>query len=382
MTGVAGLALASAQGLVTSFSLVESFFKRKESGKELEEFARENGKIVLRFHSSIQRYSLVVQNSHHAVDAFNQAITDFEEVQTELEPLLTRKRFHVFLNQKADKVRECRRKLSDAENRLHNIGIQTQEAESIRRLINDLSSDARNTPQLLLEESEAPDDPNLYTRDQAIPEKAMKILNALSRSGLSAHRKLELKSKAEKLWTCWRIDPADITNKGNHYLGRGASASVIPATLVLRDLNNNIIPGKTVNVAVKEFTVSVSQAEEKSINFFREIFLQKDAEHPCIIRTFGEVIFDVLEGICHLHGRGIIHRDIKSQNVLLRISPDYEIEGRVKLCDFNTSRKVQGNICHRRGGAIPPKKLVSLLVISGVLVSCYANFYGLTSWII
>lgn len=49
------------------------------------------------------------------------------------------------------------------------------------------------------------------------------------------------------------------------------------------------------------------------------------------------VLRDVSAGLAHLHAHGVVHRDVKPANVLLR-------DDQVKLCDFGSSRDLQHTI--------------------------------------
>jgi cell division cycle 2-like protein len=48
---------------------------------------------------------------------------------------------------------------------------------------------------------------------------------------------------------------------------------------------------------------------------------------------------DLLEGLNYLHSRNIIHRDLKTSNLL------YSNQGRLKICDFGLARKLSSTAC-------------------------------------
>ncbi|TPX58529.1 hypothetical protein PhCBS80983_g03069 [Powellomyces hirtus] len=139
-------------------------------------------------------------------------------------------------------------------------------------------------------------------------------------------------------------------------VGQGASGSVF----VARNNNNNSV------VAIKQMDLANQPRKELIVN---EILVMKESQHPNIVNYLdsflvkGElwVIMEYMEGgpltdiidgntmneaqiaaICcetikglhHLHNRSIIHRDIKSDNVLL------DAEGHVKITDFGFCAKL------------------------------------------
>ena len=52
---------------------------------------------------------------------------------------------------------------------------------------------------------------------------------------------------------------------------------------------------------------------------------------------------DVLQGLHYVHGEGVIHADIKLENVLKQSSDVEEEYAIAKICDFGLSRKMDGN---------------------------------------
>ena len=58
-------------------------------------------------------------------------------------------------------------------------------------------------------------------------------------------------------------------------------------------------------------------------------------------RDVAEIAADLCEGLAHAHERGVVHRDVKPQNVIVR--EEFEAGRRAKLLDFGIAR-----IAHER----------------------------------
>ncbi|KAG8215352.1 Pkinase-domain-containing protein [Butyriboletus roseoflavus] len=140
-------------------------------------------------------------------------------------------------------------------------------------------------------------------------------------------------------------------------VGQGASGHVYVA--------KTLASGR--KVAIKEMDLSHQPRKELIVN---EILVMKESQHPNIVNFLesylvkntelwvvmeymeGGALTDIIEnntleedqiscissetckGLCHLHSQSIIHRDIKSDNVLL------DAEGRVKITDFGFCAKL------------------------------------------
>ncbi|RIB08918.1 kinase-like domain-containing protein [Gigaspora rosea] len=88
-------------------------------------------------------------------------------------------------------------------------------------------------------------------------------------------------------------------------IGQGASGSVFTAYQV----------GTNMSVAIKQMNLEQQPKKDLIIN---EILVMKESRHHNI----------TLEGLAHLHSKGVIYRDIKSNNVLLALNGD------IKLTNF------------------------------------------------
>lgn len=93
-------------------------------------------------------------------------------------------------------------------------------------------------------------------------------------------------SIALKLWNGWKVNPDDIefVRKRN---GNPKSLGCGPQGTRLRDANGGIIAGEFKKVAVKEFKVKTAEEKQQLGLFIREVFLQMDAKHDCIVETLG-----------------------------------------------------------------------------------------------
>lgn len=126
-----------------------------------------------------------------------------------------------------------------------------------------------------------------------IPEQARSLLNVLSKSGLPEDEKHRLVEMARKIWKGWKVNPGDIEfvrkrNGDRKRIGGGASGQVYLAEMKLRDTNGEITPGVFRELAVKQFAIKPAEEKEKLAQSIREVFLQKEANHSSLVRTFGE----------------------------------------------------------------------------------------------
>ncbi|KAK9894814.1 Pkinase-domain-containing protein [Cystobasidium minutum MCA 4210] len=152
------------------------------------------------------------------------------------------------------------------------------------------------------------------------------------------------------------LDPSKLYAKIKK-VGQGASGSVYVAKTIETG----------VKVAIKQMDLSAQPRKELIVN---EILVMKDSKHPNIVNflesflvkntelwvvmefmeggaltdvidnntleeeQISAICFETCKGLQHLHNQHIIHRDIKSDNVLL------DCQGHVKITDFGFSAKL------------------------------------------
>lgn len=145
-----------------------------------------------------------------------------------------------------------------------------------------------------------------------IPDYVRNLLEALSSSGVSNDMKKTLTGIVKRLWCGWQVNEEDVkflTFGGGlkKSIGQGASSTVYKALLQRRDSLGEAT-GERVMVAVKEHKHirKNEECDKQLAMFIRELFLQMDARHPCIVHVFGGFLLghtDELENFGIEHSR-------------------------------------------------------------------------------
>ncbi|KAI8090196.1 kinase-like domain-containing protein [Gilbertella persicaria] len=155
---------------------------------------------------------------------------------------------------------------------------------------------------------------------------------------------------------CYTLNPNDIY-KDMTKIGQGASGGVFIAH---RTIKNDHGQDTTIPVAIKQMNLEQQPKKELIIN---EIIVMKQSQNANIVNYLDSYLWkddlwvvmeymeggsltdvvtcnmmmegqiaavckEVLQGLNHLHSNGVIHRDIKSDNILL------SMQGDIKLTDF------------------------------------------------
>jgi eukaryotic-like serine/threonine-protein kinase len=66
-------------------------------------------------------------------------------------------------------------------------------------------------------------------------------------------------------------------------------------------------------------------------------FIDSFEDSPIPLKLIKEILKQILSGLNYLSFQGILHRDLKPQNILINYKPDTE-EVQVKVADFGMAR--------------------------------------------
>lgn len=284
---VVGLVLAGGDALLTTYSIMEQHFEAK---RELSLLLKHSKERVRRMCGSINRYSLGVHIDDVPGDILQRVANEFDVIKTELEQI-SKRRVMLRIRSHTEKVRTISDKLAALENRLDMFGLMSHESASLREQLVAVTEAVRRIALVhedpnvakVMEKMDVTlqDDrkSNACEDVDVIPKHARNLLNALSRSGLSADEKMILAKMSKRVWEGWKVNMKDVEflrkpNGDRLRIGKGGTAEVYLAHLSLRDEHDNVF-GEPIEVAVKEFTVSASTAKSHLAQFMREVFCRK-----------------------------------------------------------------------------------------------------------
>lgn len=245
--------------------------------------------------------------------------------------------------------------------------------------------------------SDVPDFTFDYERERAkleqLQPKLMRFWRRLERGEVGKHmsgeERKDLAALTQRLWMPWKL-PHSRVERGRDFLGIGTFGIVFKGKLKLE--------GGTMKVAVKVMREAFVK-DEFIADFFREASLLYRLRHPAIVTFYGawwpeetssqnsdsdddeegdagKAVFvmermdghigmlvesgkigvrqDILwsfmhatEALRHVHKNGVLHLDVKPENILARTTHDDRLLGRAKLTDFGVSRRKQHSTASR-----------------------------------
>lgn len=433
LVDVAGLVLAGADGVIKVLAAIK---RARDAHKRIPELVEVAERRINRICRTVTRYSQTGSAAATPREVFERVVEKFSDIKSALIAVQERdakSKIRRFLSseESASQLVDILARLGDLENHLDLYGlmayaedtraaqfqevtqaVQTAAVNSDSKVIigmlKDMMLELQLAPTSVLgkrlsngvtppdEAMDAVEDRSLKACSK-LEDTVRTLLETLSASGVSSETKQQLGAKIRALWDGWKIKLEAVKFARNRInsrvmIGEGASASVYKAVLTGEEVT---IGSEPLRVAVKELRTQKWNLERRFPSFLREVFLQMDMDHPCVLKTYGafwpevekgqeipctdysdegtnayvhpfivmermsddlasvikkgllgkvemqrRVLLDVAKGIAYLHKRRVVHRDIKPENILLR-TKDGDVVGHAKISDFGTSRHVQ-----------------------------------------
>lgn len=110
---------------------------------------------------------------------------------------------------------------------------------------------------------------------------------------------------------------------------QGVSANSLREITILRNINHeNVVKLNSLEVNEKSILLCLEYCEYDLDKYWSLRYSNTTPD----LKTVKKIMYQILVGIDHLHGKKVLHRDLKPQNIL--ISSD----GKVKITDFGLSR--------------------------------------------
>lgn len=110
-------------------------------------------------------------------------------------------------------------------------------------------------------------------------------------------------------------------------------------SLLMKLDHENVIKCKRCFIENNDLYTVLEYARCGDLRSFIAFFCNRSSLIPeCVIRI---LLLECLRGLQYIHSQGIIHRDIKPQNILLAE------KGVVKICDFGIAESAPPHLLHR-----------------------------------
>lgn len=113
----------------------------------------------------------------------------------------------------------------------------------------------------------------------------------------------------------------------------GVSATTIREVSILKNLRNERIIELIDVIYSNENIYIVYEYLVSDLRSFLDDYISKETSIDCDTRR--QIARQIVEGVAYLHSNGVLHRDLKPQNILM------DNDGNIKLADFGLGREIR-----------------------------------------